>query len=405
MKISVEKLGLLINAISDFQVKTKIRIPILLTAVHGVGKTQCVSKIPGFNAEIVNLSCAGDPGELIGLPETSVDSKGRKFTEWAKPSWLMDGLDHPKTIFFLDEMNRGEDIIQQTMLPFTIEGRLHTHTIRDQDVIIAAINPDNGSYTVNDFSDEALIDRFLHFGFSPTNKEYITFLQGSEHCNGALLDLIDECGQDIIDVENPNIKYNKSPSRRAKYNVACFATYLNEAGIYDKLGHEVCMVGMGPELGPRFHALNKDAQKGVKLEDILRGRLPKDFSKEEVERYSNALDALGTHIAKAFKLEKESDKSSGIFDMTEKEKINIANFFNKISADTVHGLIGGQIRATIKNRLASDELPNGLECGAIISNFICIMDKILSDSYGFERTLQERVLKNGINKGAKAKKK
>jgi hypothetical protein len=195
------------NYLIDLNEKTDLRLPVLLHGLHAQGKTEVVAQIAeeyGYRYEPLYLSTQ-DVSDLLGIPFREVKylegcgANGRQITEekylqilndmdnglnvakrsstrFAPPDWLADALeDERPCIFFLDEMNRAPLYVLQTMLPFVLEGRLHTHRIRTNDIVIGAMNPDTADYNVEAISDKALQSRFAHFYFEPEVSEWISY--------------------------------------------------------------------------------------------------------------------------------------------------------------------------------------------------------------------------------------
>jgi hypothetical protein len=170
----------------EFSVKASqkgIKLPILLWGEHGIGKTEGVRQVAdrmGFNLVILHLATQ-DIADLIGIPR-EIDG----VTVWTEPEWLYKAKKQSEetgkpNMFFLDEMNRGHRMVLAAMLPFLIEGKIHTHTINTNDVVIAACNPPTENYDVNDLNDEALLDRLGHIIYRPSTKEYIDYMVKTGH--------------------------------------------------------------------------------------------------------------------------------------------------------------------------------------------------------------------------------
>lgn len=172
--------------------KGSYKLPVALWGLAGVGKTEFVAQIAerhGYNLVVVHLATQGDICDLIGIPKyIEVKDKDGKVIDaiqmWSRPEWLSKALDNTlatgkPNLFFLDEFNRGNRLVLQAMLPFLIEGKLHTHKVNKEDAIICAMNPPTDDYEVNTISDAALLNRVGHCIFKPTNDEYIKFLQAT----------------------------------------------------------------------------------------------------------------------------------------------------------------------------------------------------------------------------------
>jgi hypothetical protein len=152
-----------------------LRIPLALHGMHGIGKTESVAQVAekmGYNFTALYLSTQ-DVSDLLGIPYKDEETGATRF---AQPDWLRDSLEDDRPcIFFLDEMNRAEPYVLQTMLPFVLDGSLHTHKIRPQDIVIAAMNPETAEYNVESIDDQALLSRFCHAYFEPDASEWKTY--------------------------------------------------------------------------------------------------------------------------------------------------------------------------------------------------------------------------------------
>jgi len=165
-----------------------VKLPIAVWGLHGVGKTEMmkvVAKELDMNLVVLHLATQ-DVADLIGIPRDMEikDASGKvidKITIWSCPDWLHNAIETSKktgkkNLFFLDEMNRGNRMVLAAMLPFLIEGTLHTHRIGEKDSIVAAMNPPTEDYEVNDLIDKAALDRLGHIILRPTVNEYIKYL-------------------------------------------------------------------------------------------------------------------------------------------------------------------------------------------------------------------------------------
>jgi hypothetical protein len=166
-----------------------IKLPVALWGIHGIGKTCVVEQAAAeLDRNLVVLHLATqDVADLIGIPRDIEikDNNGNvieKVTQWSCPDWLKNANDMYKAtgkpnIFHLDEMNRGNRMVLAAMLPFLINGVLHTHKIGPEDAVICAMNPATDDYEVNELIDKALLDRLAHVIMKPTHAEYIDYLE------------------------------------------------------------------------------------------------------------------------------------------------------------------------------------------------------------------------------------
>jgi hypothetical protein len=159
------RLGEIITEIIKLKKEHKISIPLFIHGIQGIGKTEISrqnSKLNGYDCITLNLANQS-PEELLGNP---IIDHAACITKYAPPEWLQK--DHTKkTMYILDEINRGPKFILQCMFNFILEGRIHTHTIGPDDIIIACGNPDNENFDVTTFGDAAWMSRFCHVFYQP----------------------------------------------------------------------------------------------------------------------------------------------------------------------------------------------------------------------------------------------
>jgi len=172
----------------SLEASTKFKLPVCYWGVHGTGKTELVKQIAqdlGYNLVVLHLAMQ-DICDLIGIPSKQEykmpDGSIDTIQVWSCPQWLYNANKSfeetgKPNLFFLDEFNRGNRFVLSAMLPFLIEGVLHQHKIGPKDAVIAAANPANEKYEVNELTDEALLNRLGHIVFKPTHKEYVAYLK------------------------------------------------------------------------------------------------------------------------------------------------------------------------------------------------------------------------------------
>jgi len=229
------------------------RNPLVLWGVKAVGKTSIIKKYcEDNNYRIVVLHLASQGVEdLVGLMSRSLDdedqvymnrllekvnknkdltsseyewvrtmsasSSGKQKTVWTRPNWLTNDVDNP-TCYFLDEMNRANKFVMACMLPFLNEGKMHEHQIGPKDFIVAACNPSNGKYQVNDaFSmDEALKDRCGHIIVEPTKEEFYAY--ASEYFDETTMKVVQK-HSNFVNLAEFDLNFRVEPSRRSLVNI------------------------------------------------------------------------------------------------------------------------------------------------------------------------------------------
>jgi MoxR-like ATPase len=230
------------------------RLPFVMWGVKAVGKTTIVNdfaKEHGYRLVTLHLATQ-DVVDLIGMmakvPEETdaaqlrelweKSTMGHNLTEdeynwvkntihsnklktvWTRPEWLSCDPDL-KTIYFLDEFNRGNKFVMAAMLPFLNEGRLHQHKIGPNDVVIAACNPSTGKYSVNDAfeHDEALKDRCGHIILAPTREEFLDYASNKF---GPVTAAVLKKHTKYTELETFDLPFKIEPSRRSLVNVMQF---------------------------------------------------------------------------------------------------------------------------------------------------------------------------------------
>jgi len=155
------------------------RISPIVWGTTGCGKTQAVTRYAdSIGAELVVLHLASqDPGDLIGLPSREGDR-----TVWLRPDWMPAEDDERKFIIFLDEFNRANKYVLDCMLPFLLDGTLHTHKVPRNTTILAAANPGGTEdYNVTTIDDKAMLSRLCHVTLDNSHRDWSNFVKGDVH--------------------------------------------------------------------------------------------------------------------------------------------------------------------------------------------------------------------------------
>lgn len=268
-----------------------IKLPIAIWGYHGIGKTEIIKQVAeemNMNLVVLHLSTQ-DVTDLIGIPkdkEVIINNKTERVMYWSCPSWLVNAVENTKktgknNIFFLDEMNRGSRAVLNAMLPFLIEGKIHTHTIGEKDVVIAAMNPSNESYDTNDIFDKALLDRMGHIILQPTKEEYKNYIK--DKVDSITLELIDEYPE-FIEIPQINLTFSVTPSRRKIDKVMQKFLLMNDEWI-KKYGKYVLECYLGSKFSSNwmkkyFNKNEQDKKKIIKIEHLLNIDIYSSFIKE-----------------------------------------------------------------------------------------------------------------------------
>jgi hypothetical protein len=215
---------------------------IMLEGIHGIGKSEIIKQIfleDGYRVVTLFLGQMADAGDLIGLPDrTEIEIKRKnpdnqqietiiqKITEFCPPKWWPFDADD-KVVIFLDEFNRGKPEVYQCIFDMVLNRKLQGFTLPEHTRIIAAQNPNDDMYDVQDL-DPALLDRFNVYKFYPDVEEWIdwavskklnNYVIGFINKNRAYLDPCDGPGASVnSNTKQKNIsdKINEIlPSRRS----------------------------------------------------------------------------------------------------------------------------------------------------------------------------------------------
>lgn len=261
----------------------KVKLPLMLWGHHGIGKTEIVKQSAeelGYNLVVLHLATQ-DIIDLIGRPITKKSKCGTDVQEWATPSWLQNALDNTAltgkpNIFFLDEFNRGPRLVLASMLPFLIEGIMHTHKIGPKDAVIAAANPATEDYEVNELTDKALLDRLGHVILKPKNEEYIKYLAniGMDQWTK----LIVKENPEFCKIPDVELSFEVTPSRRSIVNVMSVIGKKDKAWI-KKNASTVIEAYLGEDFKNKWIEAYATGAKSITLDMI------KNYStyKEEIE--------------------------------------------------------------------------------------------------------------------------
>lgn len=132
-----------------------------------------------------------------------------------------------RSLLLLDEFNRAPQDILNASLQLVLDHRLHSHVlprIRGQEtLIIAAINPPNGDYTVQEF-DPALLDRFVECSVDPDFNSWVKGV-GLENLNSAVVEFLRENQSKLHFTPEDN---SKGASPRSWTNLSDYITHIEK---------------------------------------------------------------------------------------------------------------------------------------------------------------------------------
>ena len=153
---------------------TPVDQPILLKAIHGVGKSETIKayfEAQGCRVIPFFLGQMSDAGDILGLPDR-IEKDGVKVTVFCPPIWWPTDKNE-KVVLFLDELNRAKPELTQVIMDLVLNRKLAGRDLPENCRIVGAINPvDDGIYQVEDM-EPALLDRFNCYDFRPSVEEWI----------------------------------------------------------------------------------------------------------------------------------------------------------------------------------------------------------------------------------------
>ena len=141
------------------------KVPLCMMGESGIGKTQMTQQwVEANNAACVILNLAHMSPEDIGVPMLM---KGGEVFGMAKPHFMQQLEDlaklHPFVVLFLDEWNRGETQLVNSVFTLADTRRLHHYTLPDNVFVICAMNPSDKGYIVNKAERDPAVRRRLNF--------------------------------------------------------------------------------------------------------------------------------------------------------------------------------------------------------------------------------------------------
>ena len=196
--------------------------PIFIFGAPGIGKTQIVGQaadtlgVPMINIDLQFMA----PEDFLGIPKVidikspeieggEVKSPGMGMTRSNPPVWLprTNGEGDKGGFIFMDEMNRANKIVLNSVMQFVQMGRLGEYRLPDKWVIVAAGNrPSEASVEEFDF---ALADRFTIVNFVPTTKEWADWARTSGKFQPEFVDFVERNEElfHYLDTEKATLKF------------------------------------------------------------------------------------------------------------------------------------------------------------------------------------------------------
>lgn len=144
-------MAITVNKIQDYM---KNDFNILISGEAGTGKTYMLKKASenlGMKMKYYSAATLDPYADLVGIPVPQTDSKN---VEFYRPR----DIDEAEAVFF-DEINRADPKTLNTIFELIQFRSINGEKLPNLRVVVAAMNPNDGNYTVDDL-DMALVDRF-----------------------------------------------------------------------------------------------------------------------------------------------------------------------------------------------------------------------------------------------------
>ena len=318
--VSITTMTKIINIVARVK-KHDVTVVPYIWGSHGIGKTSIVRQIAetlGYNCEVLNLANQ-TPEDLLGYP----DGKGG----FIMPKWLSRNEGKP-TIYFLDEINRAPKYVLQSMFNFINEGRIHTHFIGKDDIVIAAGNPPDQRYDTVEFDDVAFLSRFAHFYLEPTIPEYLNFLE-KDGVHKALLTAIKTNPDSFSNTTKPEFMVQVTPDRRSAHRCGIILNHMEPSEI-----EEVASYLFTAMVGPDFTNIIIRNWKEL-ISKVLTGAeilntvgIKFDFAKRDMD----TVVILNSNVADYIKTDLFNEKTKK-YKLTDVQKINFCNYFEYITSE------------------------------------------------------------------------
>ncbi len=155
----------------------------LLSGEAGLGKSeickQWVKKQqkldPSFGFIDLRIAYMEAP-DLIGFPDSKMDSEGRMRTSHLLPEfWPTSG----SGLLLLEEPNRGTTGVMNCLMQLLTDRKVHEYEMPEGWIIASCINPDQAEYDVNSM-DVALKDRFEEFPIEYDTNTFVSFMEANK---------------------------------------------------------------------------------------------------------------------------------------------------------------------------------------------------------------------------------
>lgn len=264
---------------------------IFIYGAPGIGKTQIVAKaadtlgVPLISMDLQFMA----PEDFLGIPKVidveepqfkdgKMVSPGRGFTRSNPPTILPldNGVSDKGGIIFLDEMNRANKMVLNSIMQFVQLGRLGEYQLPNKWIIVAAGNrPAEADVAEFDF---ALADRFSIVNLVPKVEEWAEWAREKGKVDPAIINFV-ERNEELFHYLDPDKGTLKFPTPRSWVDAAeILKDEVIEAGVdsWKNLPLELVYNTFADQIGPSAAAQLKSYLQVIlkvsekDLEDIVK---------------------------------------------------------------------------------------------------------------------------------------
>jgi len=158
-------------------------LPVLIRGRHGIGKSEVVYMtatkrgLPVVERRASQMT----EGDLLGLPDSTDLSDGRRATTWNAPDWLVQACTEP-VVLFLDEVDRATLEVRQGLFELTDSRKINGWKLHPGTLVIAAVNggEHGAQYQVGEM-DPAELDRWTVFDVEPSIEDWLNWAKDNVH--------------------------------------------------------------------------------------------------------------------------------------------------------------------------------------------------------------------------------
>jgi MoxR-like ATPase len=317
-----------------------------LVGAMGIGKSQVVAQVAeelGIN--LIDLRLAQfETGDLIGIPYLQKDK-----TFWGKPGWWPE--EGTKGILLLDEINRAPSDVRQAVFQLILADhkgrrRLHTHVLPKGWAVIAAMNPDNGEYQVEQL-DKAFARRFIMLTIQPDVESWLLWAKQNVEVAGKDKPKVDPAITAFVAANKNllNLTENFELDTKPSSDAWTMLSLLREKNVIPYEAEYEIMAGIvGKESATAFRKwLDANYKRPVNGEEILNKYdevVEKLLEQRNDEWYATKLDLL-THLA--------TNK-----DLNKKQTENLKRFIKESPADIQAAFVQG-LPPELMHKLTKDD--------------------------------------------------